>query len=541
MPLYLGFDSSTQGLTGIVVEIAGSERRVVFQRSLNFDADFPQYGTRSGVLPRPDPLVATSSPLLWAEALDRFMGILARDSTLDLTQLRAVSGAAQQHGSVYLNGAAAAGLARLDPQGPLAGQVRPMLSRADAPIWMDASTTAQCAAIAGAVGGNEVLARLTGSRAFERFTGPQIRKYHEEDPSGYAATDRIHLVSSFLASLLIGAHAPIEPGDGAGMNLMDLKARQWSEVAVRATAPGLDRKLPALAPPWSVIGRLSHYWVERYGLPPANVIAWSGDNPSSLIGVGLVVPGRIAISLGTSDTLFGLLRAPRVDASGASHVFGAPTGDYMALVCFKNGSLARERVRDAYGLDWDGFSRVLRETPPGNRGAIMLPWFEPEATPPVLTPGVRRYGLDAGDAPANVRAVIEAQMMATALHAGWMGERVVAIHATGGAARNRDILQVMADVHGTEVQQLAVGESAALGAALRAFHGDQLAQGREIGWEEVVAGFVEPDARVRPDPRSVAVYAELKRVYAACEAHALGRGPDPAPLVQAFRSARGPA
>jgi len=541
VPLYLGFDSSTQGLTGIVVEIAGSERRVVFQRSLNFDADFPQYGTRSGVLPRPDPLVATSSPLLWAEALDRFMGILARDSTLDLAQLRAVSGAAQQHGSVYLNDAAAAGLARLDPQGPLAGQVRPMLSRADAPIWMDASTTAQCAAIAGAVGGNEVLARLTGSRAFERFTGPQIRKYHEEDPSGYAATDRIHLVSSFLASLLIGAHAPIEPGDGAGMNLMDLKARQWSEVAVRATAPGLDRKLPALAPPWSVIGRLSHYWVERYGLPPANVIAWSGDNPSSLIGVGLVVPGRIAISLGTSDTLFGLLRAPRVDASGASHVFGAPTGDYMALVCFKNGSLARERVRDAYGLDWDGFSRVLRETPPGNRGAIMLPWFEPEATPPVLTPGVRRYGLDAGDASANVRAVIEAQMMATALHAGWMGERVVAIHATGGAARNRDILQVMADVHGTEVQQLAVGESAALGAALRAFHGDQLAQGREIGWEEVVAGFVEPDARVRPDPRSVAVYAELKRVYAACEAHALGRGPDPAPLVQAFRSARGPA
>jgi len=536
VPLYLGFDLSTQGLTGIVLEITGSERRVVFQRSLNFDRDFPHYGTRSGVLPHADPRVATSAPLLWADALDRFMGILARDSGADLRELRAVSGAAQQHGSVYLNAAATPGLARLDPRQPLVTQLSGVLSRAEAPIWMDSSTTAQCAAIAASVGGNDALARLTGSRAFERFTGPQIRKYYEQDPSGYAATDRIHLVSSFLASLLIGAHAPIEPGDGAGMNLMDLAAKRWSEVALRATAPGLDRKLPELAPSWSVIGPLSRYWVERYGLPPAGVIAWSGDNPSSLIGVGLVTAGRIAISLGTSDTLFGLLREPRVDASGSSHVFGAPTGDYMALVCFTNGSLARERVRDAYGLDWEGFAGALRDTPPGNRGAIMLPWFEPETTPAVLAPGVRRYGLDPGDGPGNVRAVIEAQMMATALHAGWMGERVVAIHATGGAAQNRAILQVMADVHGALVQQLAVGESAALGAALRAFHGDQVAQGREIDWEEVVAGFVEPVARVQPDPRSVAVYAELKRVYAACEAHALGRGPDPTPLLEAFRS-----
>src|SRR5438552_13091845 len=68
-------------------------------------------------------------------------------------------------------------------------------------------------------------------------------------------------------------------------------------------------------------------------------------------------------------------------------------------------------------------------------------------------------------------------MLATARHAGWMGERVVAIHATGGAAQNRAILQVMADVHGAEVRQLAVAESAALGAALRAFHGEQVAQG----------------------------------------------------------------
>jgi xylulokinase len=524
VPLYLGLDCSTQSLTGIVVRVAGSVRDVVFRRSLEFDAEFPHYGTRNGVLPRADPATAASSPLLWAEALDRFMTILTAESGLDLAELRAVSGAAQQHGSVYLNATASARLGNLDPGRPLVTQLRSTLSRAEAPIWMDSSTTAQCAAITRAVGGADALARLTGSRAFERFTGPQIRKFAEQNPSGYAATDRIHLVSSFLASLLIGAHAPVEPGDAAGMNLMDLGAKRWADVALRATAPDLGRRLPTIVPSWSVIGRLSPYWAERHGLPPASVVAWTGDNPSSMIGVGLVAPGRIAISLGTSDTLFGLIAEPRIDPSGASHVFGAPTGSYMALVCFKNGALARERVRDAYGLDWEGFSALLRNTPPGNGGgAMMLPWFEPEITPPVSTPGVRRYGLDPEDAPGNVRAVIEAQMMATAIHAGWMGERITAIHATGGAARNREILQVMADVHDADVYPLEVSESAALGAALRAFHGDEVNQGRTITWDDVIAGFVTPGPPLRPDPRNVAVYMDLKKRYAACEAEALHR------------------
>jgi xylulokinase len=538
MSLYLGLDSSTQSLTGVVIEIERSRRRVAFTRSLPFDASFPHYGTTNGVLPHDDPRVATSSPLLWAEALDAFVAVLRAESDLDLTRLRAVSGAAQQHGSVYCNATATARLAGLRPDEPLVGQLGGMLSRADAPIWMDSSTTAECAAITDAVGGADALARLTGSRAFERFTGPQIRKFAIRDPRGYAATDRIHLVSSWLASLLIGGHAPVEPGDAAGMNLMDLAGRRWADAALRATAPGLAPKLPSIVEPWSVVGRLSGYWTARHGLPPAKVVAWTGDNPSSLIGTGVVTPARRVASLGTSDTAFGLLPELRVDPSGASHVFGAPTGGYMALTCFQNGSLARERVRDAYGLDWDGFSRILRESAPGNGGRLMLPWFDPEITPAVREPGVRRYGLDAGDARGNVRAVIEAQMMAIALHSAWTQNRIEVIHATGGGAGNREILQVMADVHDADVYRLDVGESAALGAALRAYHGDAMDAGSPVTWEEVVAGFADPRAQavVRPDPRVVPVYRALGEAYAACEAHALKGGPDPRPLLARLRS-----
>jgi len=534
--LYLGLDSSTQSLSAVVIEVDGDDRRVVLDTSLAFDESLPHYGTDHGVLPRTDPTVAVSSPLMWVEALDRMMERLSR-SGLDMSRLAAISGSAQQHGSVYLNAEAASRLAALDPARPLVGQVAPMLSREVAPIWMDSSTAVQCAEITTAVGGADVLSKRTGSRAFERFTGPQIRKFCAQDPAGYAATDRVHLVSSFLASLLAGTHSPIEPGDASGMNLMDLATSSWWTLAAEATAPGLARKLPLIAPSWAVVGSLSPYWRGRYGLPAAKVVVWSGDNLCSLVGVGLVREGRVAISLGTSDTVFGLMKEPRVDPGGTGHVFGAPTGDYMGLTCFSNGSLAREHVRDAYGFTWADFSRALGATPPGNDGRILVPWFAAEITPPVSTPGVRRYGsLSPDDAAANVRAVVEGQLMAMALNSRWMSVTIDAIHATGGAAANLQILQVMADVFGAEVHRFDATNSAALGAALRALHAARVAEGRSISWDDVVSGLAQPTARgLTPDASSHAMYRALLSAYAACEAHARGRGPDPSSDLERFK------
>ncbi len=523
--LFLGLDASTQSLSALVLEVSGGTRRVVFESSLVFDEAFPQYGTDHGVLRHTDPAVAVSSPLMWAEALDVMMQRLAQ-SGLDLRSLAAISGSAQQHGSVYLNADAARRLSSLDTEQPLAHQVAPMLSRTVAPIWMDSSTATECAEITAAVGGEQVLADRTGSRAFERFTGPQIRKFFKEDAVAYSATAQIHLVSSFLATLLLGRHAPLDPGDGSGMNLMDLSTAQWWPAALEATAPGVGDKLPAIVSASSAIGHLAPYWQERFGLPAAKVVVWSGDNLCSLIGSGLVREGRVAISLGTSDTIFGLMGTPRVSRTGTGHVFGAPTGEYMGITVFKNGSLARERVRDTFGYTWAEFAQSLTLTPPGNGGRIFLPWYEPEITPSVPQSWVHRYGLPSDDGPGHVRGVIEAQQMALALHSRWMDVRIDTIHATGGAAANREILQVMADVFGADVYQLEVGSSACLGAALRAYHADTLSEGRAIAWEEIVAGLAEPVAasRLQPDRDRHAIYRELMKTYEACEAHARGLG-----------------
>ncbi|MCA1559943.1 MAG: carbohydrate kinase [Acidobacteria bacterium] len=538
MPIYLGFDASTQGLTVTAIE-TDPQRRILFSRTLNYDEALPHYGTRHGVLPQSDPLVAYSPPLMWAEALDRMMAALAAEESLDLSRIAAVSGSAQQHGSVYCTAGAAERLSSLDPARTLPGQLTDVFSRADSPIWMDASTSGQCAAITALVG-KDTLQRLSGSRAFERFTGPQIRKFAELNPEAYARTSRIHLVSSFLASLLVAADAPLDPGDASGMNLMDLNTASWDKTLVQATAPDLERRLPLVRPSSTVIGRLSDYWVQRYGFPAANVVVWSGDNPCSLIGAGLIEPGLRGVSLGTSDTVFAYAQEPAIDPSGSGHVFASPTGQFMGLTCFKNGSLARERIRDEYSLDWSGFSHALRTTPPGNRGRVLLPWFEPEITPPVTTAGIRRYGLEPGDGRAHIRGVVEAQVLSMARHTRWMGGPIRRIHATGGAAANPEILHILADVFNAQVYRFEAGNSAALGAALRAFHADTLMRGSPLSWPDVIREFVVPmqSSGIPPNPEHVETYAAVAPIHAACERHALHGSDDPFPLIAAFGTSR---
>lgn len=534
---FLGLDSSTQGLTAVLIDLKSGETQV---HQVRYEERLPKYKTTSGFYDLGGGVVQ-ADPLMWAEALDLMFDDL-RKLGMDVSQILAISGSGQQHGSVYWNNRGRAALEGLRPDRPLAGQLAGCFSRERSPIWIDSSTEVECAEIREALGGAQRTSELTGSDAFERFTGPQIRAFYKRDPGGYAQTADIALVSSFMASLLKGGVAPIDPGDGAGMVLMEIAGKTWLPEALSATAPGLACKLPPIVPSSQFIGLIGSYFVERHLLSRnTELFCWSGDNPNSLIGTGLIRPGQITISLGTSDTLFAYMTALRTDPSAEGHVLGAPTGDYKAMSVFKNASLAREGVRRQYGLgvgdDWEGFAHALRSTPVGNRGRIMLPYFDAEIVPRVNQPRVYRYGgLDEADGPANVRALVEAQMMSMYLHSRWIGEDSQEIHATGGASRNPEILRIMSDVFGATVKVYQISNSAALGAAIRAAHAYENHHGRTVTWEQLTERFVVPvpGADVTPVPQHHALYRKLVALYKACEDHALRGGADPTERLGAF-------
>jgi xylulokinase len=80
-----------------------------------------------------------------------------------------------------------------------------------------------------------LLGLLAGSRSLERYTGPQIRRIFETQKEIYHATERVSLISSFMASLLLGDYAAIDHSDAAGMTLMDLHHRTWSPDALHVS------------------------------------------------------------------------------------------------------------------------------------------------------------------------------------------------------------------------------------------------------------------------------------------------------------------
>ena len=75
------------------------------------------------------------------------------------------------------------------------------------------------------------------------------------------------------------------------MNLMDIRTKEWHRRALDATAPDLEAKLPPLAASSHAIGAVNPYF-HKYGVnPEALALVWTGDNPSSLIGLGLTDRG----------------------------------------------------------------------------------------------------------------------------------------------------------------------------------------------------------------------------------------------------------
>ncbi|KAH7927851.1 actin-like ATPase domain-containing protein [Leucogyrophana mollusca] len=535
-PLFLGFDLSTQQLKAIIIS---EDSSIVHESAVHFDKDLPAYGTVNGAIQGPDEGEVTSPVQMWLEAIDLVMERV-KSAGVDLSAIAGISGAGQQHGSVYWSEEGEKALESMDPKRSLAetGHLAPgAFSLPNAPIWQDSSTTRDCRDLETAIGGPQALADLTGSRAYERFTGPQIARIRRLKPDAYLRSARISLVSSFLPSLFLGHIAPIEISDASGMNLMNVLTCKWDDALLEACGgPELRGKIgPEPVAGGTVLGKISNWWVERWGFDPECIVApFTGDNPATV--VALSAPGDALLSLGTSTTL--LLSIPPADTAPkrftTSHLLSHPTTieAQIAMLCYKNGALAREQVRNRDAAqDWTRYNELVESSPVGSNGLMGFYFPLPEIIPPNVQ-GEFVFSMSGTGAPtlvdsvpseAHPRAILESQFLS-------IKSRIAAILppnapplqrliVTGGSSANQTIRQLAADLFGMRVYVAESKEAAGTGGAILAkfaWWKDQ--NGGEGTFEEMSYGDVERMRLVaEPKAEVTKVYEGLVETYRACE------------------------
>ncbi|KAB5594805.1 Xylulokinase [Ceratobasidium theobromae] len=545
-PLFLGFDLSTQALKASAISV-GSDQ-VVVAATVNFDKDLAHHNTSNGSVVSPAGDGEITTPVkLFLDAVDLVMHRL-KDAGLDFASVMAVGGAAQQHGSVYWSQSATSLLASLSPTEPIAQLSPHAFSRPNAPIWQDFSTAKECRVIEEAVGGPQKLSDLTGSRAYERFTGSQILKVAARTPEVYERTAHISLISSFVTSLFLGKVAPIEVADASGMNLMDVQPCKWDEKLLDVCSGGQGRgaelreKLggePVMG--GTNLGKVSSWWVERFGFNPDCIVTpFTGDNPSSI--VMLSSPGDAILSLGTSTTLLvSIPPSPEPPTcTTTSHILSHPTtqGGSIAMLCYKNGGLTREFIRDLHASkSWDVFNSHLASTPAGNNSAFGFYFTLREIIPDgvygeFFFRNTKPVQADELTPPEHSRAVIESQLMSiktrleAIVHGNGSVKRCI---VTGGSSTNEAFQQVCANVLGLPVYIAEASGSATVGGALLARWGWYRATGATDGLEHPHLWEGKGDAipfdatregegvKVRlvaePKPEAVAVYNRLVHAY----------------------------
>jgi xylulokinase len=512
----MGLDSSTQSLTGVVIDM--DTGKIVCEKSLDYAADgrLNRYGISLGdyIIPPRVPGEADQPPKMFLASLDALFADLKSDG-VDLAKIAVINTSGQQHGHVYLNGRAPGRFEALkaadSSKSDLVSLIGDTFSYGAAPIWKTSNTESQAADLREGAGGKASMIEISGSDSPLRFTGAVIRRVGQQFPTAYADTWKVQLISSFIPAVLSAdPGVPWDSGNGCGTSLMDYRKKTWSKKLVEAAAKGLPggtdalmAKLPGLTAPDSIVGSISQYFVTKYGFAKdCAVAAGSGDNPQTKVLVASDL-----LSLGTSFVNMVSTDGDTMDKEGFANAMYDGIGRPFTFGCRTNGAMVWDRVRALHGIpksDYGPGEAALGEHAPGSSLFMWQP--DNESFPVSGAFDAVRIGYDAPALVADLGGVIDFSLAAVYLTSrAFAADSDSPLCVTGGATSSRQIMRRLSAVWNRPVVTIgAVG--AALGTAVSAAVAYLKSKGEKADPESLSSAALPRGNRVDPNPDDVAAY-----------------------------------
>jgi xylulokinase len=482
--MFLGVDVGTGGTRAVVVDRSG---RVVASEATGHAAIHSEHVGW-----------AEQDPEDWWRAAKASITAVLRQ----VGSVEAVGLTGQMHGCVML-----------DEDGAV---LRPAL------IWCDQRTQPECDWLEARIGRAKLI-ELVSNPALPNFTLTKLLWVKEHQPEIFARIHHVLCPKDFIRLRLTGEYA-IDMQEASGTLLLDVTHRRWSEQVAEAAGIPLAW-LPKLYEGPEVCGKITAAGSAATGVAAGTpVVAGAGDQGAGAVGMGVLQPGMVSATIGTSGVVFAATAEPTLDKLGRLHTFcHAAPGVWHVMGVTNGAGLSLRWLRDTFmpELSYDQMTAEAARVKPGCDGVIWTPYLFGERTPHLDAEARAAFvGISASTTRGHfVRAVMEGvafSLRDTFTLFEELGIPVAEIRLGGGGARGALWRKIQADVYGRPVERLEAEEGGAFGAALLA--------GTGVGaWPDVatacaetirVAEVIEPSHASEME----AAYREYRKVYPALKA-----------------------
>jgi len=479
---WLGIDIGTGGSRALLVDARGAIRAAVTVAHEDMRME--------------KPLWAEQRPENWWEASREAIRRVLAESGTSGADVKGIGLSGQMHGLTLLDASDAI--------------VRPAL------IWCDQRSQAQVDWVNATAGAPFVLEQ-TANPMLTGFTLPKLLWVRDNEPAQFARIRKVMLPKDFIRFQLTGEYAS-DVSDASGTGLFDVVQRQWAFAL--ADKLGIDRSiLPTVVESSAVSGRVTARAAAETGLAEGTpVVGGAGDQAASAAGNGIVEPGIVSCTIGTSGVVFAHLEKPAYDApgrvhtfchsaAGAWHVMGVTQGAGLSLQWFRNQLTAA-------GTSYDALTAEAASAAPGSQGLFWLPYLMGERTPHLdATARGGWVGLTAKHTRADlIRSVIEGvsySQQDCLRIIEEMGVAVKSVRVSGGGAKSAFWRQLLADVFSKPVVTLETQEGSAHGAALLAMVGT----GEFANLAECCRSVIREVDCCEPNPENARFYGRGHAVY----------------------------
>ena len=285
MAILLGIDLGTSGVKTILLD-ADSKRLLG-----SCLVEYPLLTPRPG-------WTEQEPEAWWSATVASIQGALARAGA-DSSAIAGIGLSGQMHGSVFLDAAGRV--------------IRPAL------LWNDQRTGDQCGWITRAVG-QTLLREEVCNPILTGFQAPKIVWLRDEEPANFDRVRHVLLPKDYLRYKLTGEFAT-EVSDAAGTALLNVPGRDWStKVLDKIGLPAAW--FPKVYESPEVSGTVTAEVAELTGLKSGTpVVGGAGDCAAGAVGTGIVRPGLLWASTGTSGVIFASADEPATDPSLRTHTF----------------------------------------------------------------------------------------------------------------------------------------------------------------------------------------------------------------------------